>query len=298
MKEALRKAGVLLEALPYIKKYYGQTVVIKYGGNAMANAELQDTFAQDVVLMRYVGINPVIVHGGGPQITEYMEKLSLPVRFVDGHRVTDAATMEVAKMVLAGKINKEIVSRINAHGIQAVGLSGDDASLIVARKREHEGSDGPVDLGFVGDVERVNPEILNRLIEAEYIPVVAGVGVDADGFSYNINADHIAAAVAAALPANKLIFLTNTEGVYEDYGKRHKLIEQMNATQAQRMLESGALSAGMLPKLAGCVEAVHGGVGGAHIIDGRIQHAALLEIFTDEGIGTMIVPDAGEEETE
>jgi acetylglutamate kinase len=291
MKEAMRKAEVLLEALPYIKRYYGKTVVIKYGGNAMANERLQDTFAQDVVLMRYVGINPVIVHGGGPQITEYMERLSLPVEFVDGHRVTDADTMEIAKMVLVGKINKEIVSRINAHGMQAVGLSGDDANLIVARKREHVGDDGPVDLGFVGDVERVNPQVLYKLIEAEYIPVVAGIGVDPEGRSFNINADHIAASVASALSANKLIFLTNTEGIYEDYGKQHRLIKQMDVAQAKEFQGSGELSAGMLPKLAGCVDAIEAGVERAHIIDGRIEHASLLEIFTDKGIGTMIRPE-------
>ncbi len=295
MKDALRKAEVLLEALPYIKKYYGQTIVIKYGGNAMANERLQDTFAQDIVLLRYVGINTVIVHGGGPQITDYMERLSLSVEFVDGHRVTDAETMEVAKMVLVGKVNKEIVSRINAHGVQAVGLSGDDATLIVARKREHLGAEGPVDLGFVGDVERVNPEILRNLIRNEYVPVVAGIGVDTAGQSYNINADRIAAAVAAALEANKLIFLTNTEGIYRDYGKAHgKLIKQMDLEGARRLMGSGALTEGMLPKLAGCIEAVAAGVGRTHIIDGRIEHALLLEVFTDTGIGTMIVPPGGE----
>ncbi len=291
MKSAMRKAEVLLEALPYIKKYYGQTIVIKYGGNAMANELLQDTFAQDVVLLRYVGINTVIVHGGGPQITEYMERLSMSVEFVDGHRVTNAETMEVAKMVLVGKINKEIVSRINAHGVQAVGLSGDDATLIMAVKREHLGPEGPVDLGYVGDVERVNPEILNNLIRDEYVPVVAGIGVDASGQSYNINADRIAAALATALQANKLIFLTNTEGIYKDFGKEHRrLIKQMDLAGAKKFLESGALTAGMLPKVAGCIEAVAAGVGRTHIIDGRIEHAVLLEIFTDTGIGTMIVP--------
>jgi len=291
VKNALRKAEVLLEALPYIKKYHGQTVVIKYGGNAMANEHLQDTFAQDIVLLRYVGINTVIVHGGGPQITSYMERLSMRVEFVDGHRVTDADTMEVAKMVLVGKINKEIVSRINAHGVQAVGLSGDDAMLIKAKKHEHEGAEGPVDLGFVGDVESVNPEILNNLIRDEYVPVVAGIGVDSSGQSYNINADRIAAAVASALKANKLIFLTNTEGVYHDFGKEHgRLIKQMDQAEAEKLLASEVLTEGMIPKLAGCIEAVAAGVGRTHIIDGRIEHAVLLEIFTDTGIGTMIVP--------
>ncbi len=291
MKSALRKAEVLMEALPYIKKYYGQTIVIKYGGNAMANEHLQDTFAQDVVLLSYVGINCVIVHGGGPQITDYMERLSMQVEFIDGHRVTDADAMEVAKMVLVGKINKEIVSRINAHGVQAVGLSGDDATLIKAVKREHQGTDGPVDLGFVGDVERVNPQILKNLIRDEYVPVVAGIGVDDTGQSYNINADRIAAAVATALKANKLIFLTNTEGIYKDFGKEHgRLIKQMDLAEAGKFLDSGGLTAGMLPKLVGCIEAVSGGVGRTHIIDGRIEHAVLLEIFTDTGIGTMIVP--------
>ncbi len=291
MKNAMRKAEVLLEALPYIKQYYGQTIVIKYGGNAMANEHLQDTFAQDIVLLRYVGINTVIVHGGGPQITDYMKRLSMQVEFVDGHRVTSAEAMEVAKMVLVGKVNKEIVSRINAHGVQAVGLSGDDATLIMAVKREHQGAEGPVDLGFVGDVERVNPAILKNLIRDEYVPVVAGIGVDTEGQSYNINADRIAAAVATALRANKLIFLTNTEGIYKDFGKEHRrLVKQLDLRGARKFIESGALTEGMIPKLAGCIEAVAGGVGRTHIIDGRIEHAVLLEIFTDTGIGTMVVP--------
>ena len=291
MESALKKAEVLLEALPYIRKYYGKTTVIKYGGNAMENDHLKDTFAQDIALMRFVGINPVVVHGGGPQITDYMERLSMRVEFVDGHRVTDAETMEVAKMVLVGKVNKEIVSRINTQGVEAVGLSGDDAGLISAQKRDHVTTEGHVDLGYVGDVDSINPEILKNLIKSGYIPVVASVGVDERGQSYNINADRVAAAVSTALKADKLIFLTNTKGIYLDFKKKEKqLVEEIDVNEAHRLMQEGDLSEGMLPKLMSCIDAVESGVGRAHIIDGRIEHAVLLEIFTDSGIGTMVVP--------
>ncbi|MGQ9476417.1 MAG: acetylglutamate kinase [Actinomycetota bacterium] len=288
MEAAKRKAEVLVEALPYIKEYYGRTVVVKFGGRAMENERLKELFASDIVLMRYVGINPVIVHGGGPQITHYMERLGLQVRFVDGHRVTDAAAMEVAKMVLVGKVNKEIVSLINGHGTLAVGLSGEDGNLIQATKRRHRGKGGEMDLGFVGEVKAVNPRILHNLIQEEFIPVVASIGVDEKGQSYNINADLVAGALAAALLADKLIYLTDVDGIYRDLEDRESLIPELGLEEAEELVRDGSLSSGMIPKLQSCVEAVRSGVRRAHIINGTVEHALLLELFTDAGIGTMV----------
>ena len=277
-----------MEALPYIKDYYGKTVVVKFGGNAMENEELKERFASDIVLMRYVGMNPVIVHGGGPQVTEYMRRLSMEVKFVGGHRVTDAATMEVAKMVLVGKVNKEIVSLINGHGTLAVGLSGEDGNLLISRKRTHRDEEGEVDLGFVGEVERVNPGILNNLIRDEFIPVVASIGVDGKGQSYNINADLVAGALAQALGADKLIYLTDVDGIFRDLSDPESLIPELGVEEAEELLASGSLTSGMLPKLRSCVDAVRSGVRRAHIINGTIDHALLLELYTDSGIGTMV----------
>jgi acetylglutamate kinase len=288
MEKAMEKAMVLMEALPYIKEYYGKTVVVKFGGNAMENEELKERFASDIVLMRYVGMNPVIVHGGGPQVTQYMERLSLEVRFVDGHRVTDAATMEVAKMVLVGKVNKEIVSLINGHGTLSVGLSGEDGNLLIARKRYHVGEQGEVDLGFVGDVDRVNPEILHNLIRDEFIPVVASIGVDEAGQSYNINADLVAGALASALEADKLIYLTDVDGIYRDFEDSSSLIPELTSREAEGLVRAGDLTRGMLPKMQSCIEALRSGVRRAHIVNGTVDHALLLELFTDAGIGTMV----------
>ena len=288
MEKAREKARVLMEALPYIKEYYGKTVVVKLGGNAMENEGLKETFASDIVLMRYVGMNPVIVHGGGPQVTHYMERLSLEVRFVDGHRVTDAATMEVAKMVLVGKVNKEIVSLINGHGTLAVGLSGEDGNLLVARKRTHYSGEGEVDLGFVGEVQKVNPGILKNLIRDEFIPVVASTGVDGVGKSYNINADLVAGALAEALQADKLIYLTDVDGIYRDLDDRSSLIPELDVGGAEELIAEGGLSSGMLPKMQSCIEALNSGVRRVHIINGTIDHTLLLELYTDAGIGTMV----------
>ncbi len=288
MKKAREKARVLMEALPYIKEYYGKTVVVKFGGNAMENDELKEMFASDIVLMRYVGMNPVIVHGGGPQVTHYMERLSLEVRFIDGHRVTDAATMEVAKMVLVGKVNKEIVSLINGHGTLAVGLSGEDGNLLRARRRTRSARGEEVDLGFVGEVEAVNPGILNNLIRDEFIPVVASTGVDGSGQSYNINADLVAGALAGALGADKLIYLTDVNGIYRELGDESSLIPELGVGEAQELVASGSLTSGMLPKLQSCVDALRAGVRRAHIINGTVDHALLLELYTDAGIGTMV----------
>ena len=276
------KARVLTEVLPYIKKHRGKTVVLKFGGNAMEREQNREMFASDIVLMRYVGINPVIVHGGGPQITSYMERLSKEVSFVEGHRVTDSETMEIAKMVLVGKVNKEIVSLINRHGTLAIGLSGEDGNLIMAKKRfAPDGSD----LGWVGEVESVNRTIIDELIGFGLTPVIASVGSDANGNSYNINADTVAGEVAASIKADKIIYLTNVKGITARGG----LVSRIDVQEGRAMLERGEISEGMLPKVESCLNALEAGVDRAHIIDGTTEHALLLEVFTDGGVGTMIV---------
>ena len=276
-----RDVATLLEALPYIRDFHGKTVVIKYGGAAMTDPQLKEEFARDVVLLKYVGMNPVVVHGGGPDITRYMERLGMEVKFVDGLRVSDEATVEVAKMVLVGKQNKDIVLRINRHGQPAVGLCGDDGALFTVGKQLA----GETDIGFVGQIEQVNPDVLNHIAE-DYIPVVASVGADADGASYNINADAAAAAVAEALGAFKVVFLTDVEGwraVPDDPSTR---ISEATADEVrERLAEVGG---GMRPKLEAAVHALESGVENAHIVDGRQPHSLLLELFTDEGIGTKL----------
>jgi acetylglutamate kinase len=290
MENEKAKARILTEALPFIKEFYGKTVVVKVGGSALEDPQLKEWFASDVVLMRYVGINPVVVHGGGPQVTDLMRRLSLEVRFVDGHRVTDAAAMDVVKMVLVGKMNKEIVNLINQHGTLAVGLSGEDGGLIMARKKVHQGAGGTVDLGYVGEVDRVNPRILHDLIADEFIPVVASIGVDEGGQSYNINADLVAGALAEALGAYKLVYLTDVDGILRDLGDPSSLVPELSCEEAERMIEEGLLEKGMIPKVESCLQAVRGGVHRAHIINGRREHALILELFTGSGVGTMIRP--------
>ncbi|MDO8886113.1 acetylglutamate kinase [Candidatus Oleimmundimicrobium sp.] len=278
------RAKVLIHALPYIKEYYGKTVVIKYGGNAMVDEKLKESVATDIVLMKYVGINPVIIHGGGPEITKVMKKMKKEVKFVKGLRVTNKETMELVKMVLVGKVNKEIVTLINRHGRIAVGISGDDAELIVAQKFVLP----DVDLGFVGEVKKINSEILTDLINDGFTPIVASVGIGSDGQSYNINADLVAAEIASALNADKLIFLTNVDGLYEDFTDKSSLISKLSLEECNKFLEKSKLEEGMLPKIKSCVNALKGGVKKAHILNGTIPHSLLLEIFTDEGIGTML----------
>ena len=284
---AAAKAAVLVEALPYIKRFWGRIVVIKYGGNALAAAgEETDPlagFATDVVLMRSVGMRPVVVHGGGPQIGELMERLGKVPRFVDGLRVTDAETLDIARMVLVGKVNRDIVSAINVHGPLAVGVSGEDAGLISAAVRSPE-------LGFVGDVAAINPDLLLRLISEDLIPVVATIGSDGAGQSYNINADTAAGALAAAIGASKLVYLTDVDGIRAD---RHDPASRLSGVTTQELaalIESGAVDGGMIPKVRSCIDAVEGGVASAHVLDGSADHALLLEIFTHEGVGTMVVP--------
>jgi acetylglutamate kinase len=275
--------GTLLQALPYIRDFHGKTVVIKYGGAAMNDPALREEFARDVVLLKYVGLNPIVVHGGGPDITAYMERLGLPVRFVDGLRVSDAATVEVAKMVLIGKVNKDIVLRLNRHGQPAVGLSGDDGQLFRVGRRE--GPDG-TDLGFVGRIERVHVDVLNHVAQ-DYIPVVASVGSDREGNSYNINADEAAGAIARALGAYKIIFLTDVRGWLRNPDDPTSVISEARADEVEAAIDSG-VAGGMLPKLKACLDAIHSGVTFAHIVDGRVPHSLLLELFTDAGIGTKI----------
>src|SRR5437660_6194113 len=270
----MRDVATLLEALPYIREFHGKTVVIKYGGAAMTEPELKEEFARDVVLLKYVGMNPVIVHGGGPEITTYMERLQLPVRFVEGLRVSDPETVEVAKMVLVGKVNKDIVLRLGRHGQPAVGLCGDDGLLFrVARQAAPDGQD----IGFVGEIERVDVNVLTHVAQ-DYIPVVASVGADEEGNSYNINADEAAGAVAHALKAYKLMFLTDVPGWLRDPADPASVVSEASVDAVEAHL--GGVSGGMLPKLQACVDAIHGGVSFAHIVDGRVAHSLLLELFT------------------
>jgi acetylglutamate kinase len=278
----MRDVGTLLEALPYIREFHGRTVVIKYGGAAMEDPALREEFARDVVLLKYVGLNPIVVHGGGPEITAYMERLGLPVEFVGGLRVSDESTVEVAKMVLVGKVNKEIVLRLSRHGQPAVGLCGDDGSLFRVARRAAPGGE---DIGFVGRIERVNIGVIQH-IASDYIPVIASVGADRDGHSYNVNADEAAGAVAGALGAYKVIFLTDVPGWLGDPSDPASLIGQASAEHVRQALPR--LEGGMRPKLEACVEAIKDGVSAAHILDGRIAHSLLLELFTDAGIGTKI----------
>jgi acetylglutamate kinase len=281
----MRDVGTLLEALPYIREFHGRTIVIKYGGAAMNDPDLCEEFARDVVLLKYVGINPIVVHGGGPEITSYMQRLALPVEFVEGLRVSDAATVEIAKMVLVGKINKDIVLRLNRHGGPAVGLCGDDGSLFRVRRRT---SPSGQDIGFVGEIERTDVDVI-RHVAQDYIPVVASVGADRAGKSYNVNADPAAAAIARAMGAHKVIFLTDVIGWLRDPADPASLIAKTTTDQVDDALTG--IGGGMRPKLEACVEAVRGGVGAAHIIDGRIPHSLLLELFTDVGIGTKVSPE-------
>ncbi len=277
-----RDITTLLEALPYIREFHGKTVVIKYGGAAMTDSALKEEFARDVVLLKYVGMNPVVVHGGGPEITGYMEKLGLPVRFVDGLRVSDEQTVEVAKMVLVGKVNKDIVLLINRHGQPAVGLCGDDGLLFrVTRQTAPSGKD----IGFVGRIERVDVNVITHIAQ-DYIPVIASVGADRDGHSYNVNADEAAGAVARALGAYKVMFLTDVPGWLRDPADPGSVISESTANEVEQVLAT--VEGGMRPKLQACLEAIHGGVSYAHIVDGRVPHSLLLELFTDAGQGTKI----------
>ncbi len=288
-------ADILMEALPYIEDFYGKTVVVKYGGNAMINDTLKEKVMEDIALMRFVGIHPVIVHGGGPEITWFLKKLGKESSFVSGLRVTDAETAEVAEMVLDGKINSEIVKRMNRRGVRAVGISGEDANLIRARKKlatvyEDDGTaPKKVDIGYVGEVESINTDILQTLIQNDYVPVIAPIGVGADGENYNINADYVAAKVAGALKAERLMLLTDVEGVYKDFNNKDSFISILTATEAREYIRDGIIKGGMIPKIEACLEAMDEGVAKAHIIDGRMPHSLILEMFTAGGVGTQVI---------
>jgi len=291
MKSPVERAEILIEALPYLKNFYQKTVVIKYGGHAMVDSKLKESFAQDIVLLKYVGINPVVVHGGGPQIGSMLNKIGKESSFRYGMRVTDEETMDIVEMVLAGKVNKEIVSLLNHHGGRAVGLSGKDGHLIEAQKMHlyrYQGDDQPpeiIDIGLVGEVKRINIEILKVLEESRFIPVVAPVGVGDKGETYNINADLVAGKLAGALKATKLILMTDVPGVLDGDGN---LISSLDIAEASELIHEEVLKGGMIPKVQCAIDAVQAGVAKAHIIDGRIEHAVLLEMFTDTGIGTEI----------
>lgn len=287
----LETASILMEALPYIRRFYHQTMVIKYGGHAMVDEKLKTSFAKSVVLMKYIGLNPVVVHGGGPQIKSVLDKMNITSQFVQGVRVTDSETLDVVEMVLGGKINKEIVHLINREGGKAIGLSGKDGQLLLAQKMKLFKSRGPddppelIDIGMVGEVVEVNTEIITTLEEHHFIPVIAPIGVGRGGRTYNINADLVAGKVAAALKAQKLILLTDVEGVKDKEGR---LISTLDRKDIPRLIEDGTISGGMIPKVNCCLEALAAGVGKAHIIDGRVENAVLLELFTDRGVGTEI----------
>jgi len=294
LKEPMEKADILLEVLPYIRRFYGKTIVIKYGGHAMADENLKEMFAMNIVMMKYIGINPVIIHGGGPQISTLLTKLGKDSKFIQGMRVTDEETMDIVEMVLTGKLNKQIVGLINSHGGRAVGLSGKDGNIIEAEKyllSEEKAKDTPpeiIDIGLVGKVRKVNPGLIVSLVQDGFIPVIAPTGSGGGGETYNINADIVAGEIASALGAEKLVLLTDVEGILDEKGR---LIHSINAAEVSELIEDGTIEGGMYPKVKCCLKALRGGVGKTHIIDGRLDHAVLLEIFTDRGIGTEVVQD-------
>lgn len=287
METIIKKAQILIEALPYIQKFNGKTVVIKYGGNAMINEMLKHSVMDDIILLKYIGLHPVVVHGGGPDINKALEKFNIKSQFINGLRVTDAATMEVAQMVLVGKTNKEIVSMLNHKGGKAIGLCGIDGSLLECQQYKTVVDEVEKDLGYVGKITNVNSKVIELISKDEYIPVVAPVGVGKDGKSYNINADTVAGEIAAALKAEKLILLTDVEGVKTDKSSS-EILSSLTTKEAVKLIEEKIISGGMIPKVLGCIEALEKGVGTTHILDGRVPHCILLEIFTNQGIGTMI----------
>lgn len=281
--EPMQKADVLIEALPYIQRFNRKIVVVKYGGSAMLDQELKKKVIQDVVLLKLVGFKPIIVHGGGKEISRWVNKVGMEPRFISGLRVTDEPTMEIAEMVL-NKVNKSLVQLVNELGVRAVGISGKDGMLLKCRKKFPDGED----IGFVGEAAAVNPGIIHDLLEKDFLPIICPIGFDENYLSYNVNADDAACAIATAVKAEKLAFLTDVEGVYRDFGDKESLISEMTVKEAQTFVDSGMLGGGMLPKLQNCIDAISGGVSRVHILDGRIPHCLLLEIFTDKGIGTAI----------
>ena len=294
MLDAEKRAGILVEALPYIQEFYGKTIVIKYGGNAMINEDLKQKVMEDVSLLKYVGMRPVIVHGGGPDITQFLKKVGKQSAFVSGLRVTDEETVEIAEMVLDGKVNSDIVNMLNHRGVKAVGLSGKDAGLIKAQKKlatvyDEAGQKENVDIGYVGQVASIDTSILDTLLDNDYIPVIAPIGVGEDGESYNINADYVAAEIAGALQAEKLLLLTDTEGVYKDFADKDTFISTLTVAEAKAYIQSGIISGGMIPKIEACLKSIESGTNKVHIIDGRQPHSIILELLTSSGIGTQVI---------
>lgn len=294
MVSNLQKAKILVNALPYIKKYYGQTIVIKYGGSAMVDKTARKQFIKDVVLMKYIGINPVIVHGGGPEINEMLKKVGKESKFIAGNRVTDEETVEIVEMVLSGKVNKGIVADINKYGGKAIGISGKDDNMILVRqkyieeKSENSEETKKIDIGFVGEIENINTEIIKMLEKSDYIPVISSIGTDKNGQTYNINADYVAGEIAGKLNADRMIFLTDVDGILLDYHDKQTLIDEIDVYHVNKLIEKGIISGGMLPKVNTCLKAIEKGVENVIILNGKLEHSLLLELFTEEGAGTLI----------
>lgn len=294
MVSNLQKAKILVNALPYIKKYYGQTIVIKYGGSAMVDKTARKQFIKDVVLMKYIGINPVIVHGGGPEINEMLKKVGKESKFIEGNRVTDEETVEIVEMVLSGKVNKGIVADINKYGGKAVGISGKDDNMILVRqkyieeKSENSEETKKIDIGFVGEIENINTEIIKVLEKSDYIPVISSIGTDKNGQTYNINADYVVGEIAGKLNAGRMIFLTDVDGILLDYHDKQTLIDEIDVYHVNKLIEKGIISGGMLPKVNTCLKAIEKGVENVIILNGKLEHSLLLELFTEEGAGTLI----------
>ena len=288
MVSNLQKAKILVNALPYIKKYYGQTIVIKYGGSAMVNPVAREQFIQDIVLMKYVGINPVIVHGGGPEINEMLQKIGKESKFIDGNRVTDEETLEIVEMVLSGKVNKGIVADINKYGGKAAGLSGKDGNMVFVEKKFAEVDGEKIDIGFVGEIKEINTEVIKLLESNDVIPVISSIGVDKNGQTYNINADYVAGTIAGKLQADRLVFLTDVDGILLDYNNKQTLIDEIDVKKVNDLIERGIISGGMLPKVTTCLNAIENGVENVVILNGKLEHSVILELFTVEGAGTLI----------
>ena len=288
MVSNLQKAKILVNALPYIKKYYGQTIVIKYGGSAMVDKTARKQFIKDVVLMKYIGINPVIVHGGGPEINEMLQKIGKESKFIEGNRVTDEETVEIVEMVLSGKVNKGIVADINKYGGKAAGLSGKDGNMVFVEKKFAEVDGEKIDIGFVGEIKEINTEVIKLLEPNDVIPVISSIGVDKNGQTYNINADYVAGAIAGKLQADRLVFLTDVDGILLDYNNKQTIIDEIDVKKVNDLIEREIISGGMLPKVTTCLDAIENGVENVVILNGKLEHSLLLELFTEEGAGTLI----------
>ncbi|MEN9439407.1 MAG: hypothetical protein RL613_892 [Fusobacteriota bacterium] len=296
MVSNLEKAKILTQALPFIKRYHGKTIVIKYGGSAMTDQKIKEQFIQDVVLMKFVGINPVVVHGGGPEINAMLEKIGKESRFVEGNRVTDLETVEIVEMILSGKVNKDLVSNINRHGGRAIGLSGKDDNMILVEKKFIEKDGEIIDIGYVGEIKEINTDIIDMLDFNNYIPVISTIGVDKEGQTYNINADYVAGEIAGKIKADRLIFLTDVDGIMQDHTNKETLISDITRKEVEILIEDGTISGGMLPKVETCLHALKKGVENVIILNGKIEHSILLELFTEEGAGTLIKENKTQED--